>query len=62
MQLLLSFSLKQPKIDPEVFVWATLDIEQRNETLRVLARLIAQAVTAGYRQKFADKTEEHRDE
>jgi hypothetical protein len=24
--------------------------------------LIAQAATAGYRQKFADKTEEHRDE
>ena len=58
MQLVLSFEqepLSQAESSPDV--WQTLDLEQRNETLAVLVRLLAKTVAAGARANAKSKKE-----
>ena len=63
MQLLLSFAQEpsnQTESSPDV--WQTLDVKQRNETLVVLARLLAKAATASARANAAKQRREKDDE
>jgi hypothetical protein len=67
MQLLLSF-LKEPSDpaksspSPGPDVWQTLDAQQREETLSVLARLLAKTAAANARASAAKKRREGDDD
>ena len=63
MQLPLSFAQEpssQTESSPDV--WKTLDVEQRKETLAVLARLLAKMAAANARSDAAQKRkQDHHD-
>ncbi len=63
MQLLLSFA-EEPsspaKSSPDV--WQTLNLEQRNETLAVLARLLSKAAAASARANSRNQRRGKNDE
>lgn len=55
MQLLLSFAQQPPRdTEPSPNVWSTLDGQQRNETIALLSRLLAEAATTSA-QSISDK-------
>lgn len=56
MQMLMSFvqQLLNPA-EPSPDVWATLDVQQRNETLAVLARLLARTAAESTRANTTDE-------
>jgi len=63
MQLLLSFARKPSnESEPISDVWPTLQSEQRNETLGVLARLLAKAAVASANAIATEKREERHDD
>ena len=57
MQLLLSFA-QRPSTETEPTIWLTLQSDQRNETLAVLARLLAKTAAA----RAANERKEGRDD
>ena len=57
MQLLLSFA-QTPSNETEANIWLTLHSDQRNETLAVLARLLAKTAAA---RAAAKRKESHDD-
>ena len=63
MQLLLSF-VRKPSNESESIsdVWPALPSEQRNETLGVLARLLAKTAAASASASSTEKREERRDD
>jgi len=65
MQLVLSFAQKpskESKAEPISDVWPTLQSEQRNETLGVLARLLAKTAAANANAGSPEKREERHDD
>ena len=67
MQLLLSYLREpsdpaepSPSLGPDV--WQTLDTQQRQETLSVLARLLAKTASANARAHAASKRREGNDD
>lgn len=67
MQLLLSFLKEpsdpaEPSSSPGPDVWQTLDAQQREETLSVLARLLAKTAAANARASAAKKRREGDDD
>ena len=65
MQLLLSFAQKpsnESEAEPISDVWATLQSEQRNETLDVLARLLARTAAASANDTSTEKREDRHDD
>jgi hypothetical protein len=61
MQLVLSLVPLSP-IESQSLVWKTLDLEQRNQTVTVLARLIAKTASAAPNQQPDENTMEQSDE
>ena len=63
MQLLLSFAqISSHETDPSPAVWTTLPREQRDETIAVLARLLAKTATRNVAPNSHEKPEENHDE
>jgi hypothetical protein len=62
MQLLLSFVQEPSQREPTADVWPTLQSQQRNETLEVLARLLAKTVTTVAVVKSPEQGEERHDD
>lgn len=65
MQLLLSFAQKpsdEPQAERIADVWPTLQSEQRNETLRVLARLFVKTAAASANADGTETRKERHDD
>jgi hypothetical protein len=61
MQLVLNLVPLSPA-ESQSHVWKTLDLEQRNQTVTVLARLIAKTVSAATNQEPYEDAMEQSDE
>jgi hypothetical protein len=65
MQLLLSFAQKpsdESEAEPISEVWLTLQSEQRNETLSILARLLTKTASASANGRLTEKRKERHDD
>lgn len=65
MQLLLTFAQKpsnESEVAPISEVWASLQSEQRNETLGVLARLLAKTAAASADASSIEKRKDRHDD
>jgi hypothetical protein len=61
MQLVLSL-VPLTSTEPQALVWKTLDLEQRNQTVTVLARMIAKAAPAAPNQQPDENAMEQNNE